>query len=85
MVMFICVVVLKLLFGVTTCCNNFLFQSFEHATLHIFSQAKRSKLSEPLKGVLSELAKLKESASLASQLEEESQHGGKSTQGGKFT
>ncbi|KAK4544150.1 hypothetical protein RGQ29_033018 [Quercus rubra] len=33
-------------------------------------KAKRSKLSEPLKGVLSELAKLKESASLASQLEE---------------
>ncbi|KAK7843213.1 DNA-directed RNA polymerases IV and V subunit 4 isoform X2 [Quercus suber] len=48
-------------------------------------KAKRSKLSEPLKGVLSELAKLKESANLASQLEEESQHWGKSTQGGKFT
>nr|XP_023927425.1 DNA-directed RNA polymerases IV and V subunit 4-like isoform X2 [Quercus suber] len=37
-------------------------------------KAKRSKLREPLKGILSELAKLKESANLESQHKQESLH-----------
>jgi TRAP-type mannitol/chloroaromatic compound transport system substrate-binding protein len=77
MVMFTCIVVVKLVFEVTTCCYYFLFQSLEGATLHFFSsQTKRSKLSEPLKDVLSELAKLKASANFETQHKEGSQHEG---------
>lgn len=45
-------------------------------TTFFFSQTKRSKLSEPLKDVLSELAKLKASANFETQHKEGSQHEG---------
>lgn len=54
------VVDIKLLFAATICCNNLFCQ--------IFLQAKESKLSEPLKAALSDLAKLKKSTSSERQM-----------------